>query len=202
MSIPKEGIGLFSGSFDPVHNGHMAIARSFLKSDYLSELWILLTPDPPHKSDVQLTDYDLRLEMLQVVFKDMENVHLSSIENQLPNPSYTVRTLRYFYNQFIGRRFYLCLGEDSVIDFNKWQNWKEILGYCDLLAAHRPNTEEIELDEEIAKQTHFVSHEPVDISSTEIRQRVSEGKSITHFVPYEVEKIIHDKSLYKGAKTK
>jgi nicotinate-nucleotide adenylyltransferase len=202
MSIPPKGIGLFSGSFDPVHNGHLAVARSFLKSGYLTELWILLTPDPPHKSDVKLTDYDLRLDMLQAAFKDMENVHLSSIENKLPNPSYTVRTLRYFYNQYVGRQFYLCLGEDSVMNFNKWQNWREILSYCDLLAARRPNTGVIDLEEEIAQQTHFISHEPVDISSTEIRQRVAEGKSITHFVPYEVEKIINDKNLYQDVKTK
>ena len=197
MKGRPKGIGLFSGSFDPVHNGHVAIAKSFLKSGYLSELWILLTPDPPHKSEKKLTDYDIRLSMLKAAFKSMDKIHLSSIENKLPNPSYTVRTLRYFYNQYIGRQFYLCLGEDSVKNFSKWQNWKEILSYCDLLAARRPSIENIELDEEIAKQTHFVPHEPIDISSTEIRQRVAEGKSITHFVPYTVEKIIHDENLYQ-----
>jgi len=194
----EKGIGLLGGTFDPVHNGHLAIAQSFLESGYLSELWLLLTPNPPHKTDQKLSDYDLRLEMLKAAFQDVEGVMVSDIEQQLPKPSYTIQTLRHLADKYPTEKFYLCIGEDSLREFKQWKNWKSILDYCELLVARRPESNALELDPVISQQTHFVDHDAVDISSTRIRRSVAKGKDVSPLVPSEVDHLIQHFNLYKN----
>lgn len=192
------GIGLLGGSFDPVHIGHLAIAQSFLESGFLSELWLLLTPDPPHKPEQPLTDYDQRLEMLKTAFQEFEQVTVSDVERHLPQPSYTIQTLKYLSEKYPDEKFYLCIGEDSLHEFKQWKDWASILDYCELLVARRPNHSNTELDSTIAQKTHFVSHHPVDISSTSIRHAVSEGHDISDLVPPEIDHLIEQFNLYKN----
>lgn len=197
MNIKNPGVGLLGGTFDPVHNGHVSIAKSFLNSDYLKELWILLTPDPPHKSNRPAADFDIRLDMLEATFCEYDDIEVSDIENRLPRPSYTVQTLSHLSKEYPNKNFYLCMGEDSLASFKQWHKWREILSYCNLLVAERPNTDHENMDEKIEGSVFFVSHDPVDISSTEIRKLVSEGKDISRFVPDAVEEIIRKKKLYQ-----
>lgn len=199
MKDSRQGVGLLGGSFDPVHNGHRAIAESFLKSEFISELWILLTPDPPHKPDRTFSAYDLRFQMLQAAFRGMAKVRIKKIEKELPKPSYTLQTLQFLTKECPDKIFYLCIGEDSLRDFKSWYRWRDILSYCDLLVARRPVDDQLKspLDEEISPKIHYVSHRPIDISSTEIREAVAKGKSVGEWVPAEVEKIIEEHNLYK-----
>lgn len=197
MNVSKQAVGLLGGSFDPVHNGHLSIARSFVESSYLSELWLLLTPESPQKEEQDFTDYGLRLKMLSLVFKDQENITVSDVEKQLPPPYYTVQTLRYLTRKHKDKKFYLCMGEDSLLNFQKWHRWKSILEYCDLLVARRPSFQSRTLDTEICKKTHYVVHEPVDVSSTEIRDKAGNGFDIADLVPAPVAEIIDEFKLYR-----
>lgn len=198
MANSRHSIGLLGGSFDPVHNGHLSIVRSFLESEFISKLWILLTPDPPHKTDRTLSDYEHRFKMLKAAFRHFDAVKITDIENKLPRPSYTIQTLQYLVEKYPDQKFYLCMGEDSLRDFKQWKNWKDILNTTELLVARRPSNRTIDLDSEIVDKTHFIDHEPVNISSTEIRDRVAKGKDITALVPGKVHSIITKANLYQN----
>lgn len=197
MEHRKPGIGLLGGTYDPVHNGHISIAESFIGSDFLKELWILLTPDPPHKQHRPAAGFDERYRMLEAAFRNMPGVTVSDIEYRLPKPSYTVQTLSYLTEKYPYEQFYLCMGGDSLAGFTTWYKWREILRYCKLLVAERPNGHE-EVDTIIEHKADFVPHEPVEISSTEIRERIAEGKSVSEYIPEEVEQIIKENKLYTG----
>lgn len=199
MRASKQSVGLLGGSFDPVHNGHLSIARSFVESPYISELWLLLTPESPHKTEREPTDYNLRFEMLSRAFRDDENIIVSEVEKRLSPPYYTVQTLEHVTAQHPDKNFYLCMGEDSLVHFHTWHKWRDILDCCELLVARRPSSFQAEtLDHEISSKTHYVAHEPVDISSTEIREKVQKGANITNLVPPPVADIITRHKLYRN----
>lgn len=197
MADSKQAIGLLGGSFDPVHNGHVAIARSFIESHYISKLWILLTPYPPHKIDQPLSDYEDRFKMLQAAFQPFEHIEIQDIEKRLPRPSFTVQTLEYLIEQYPDKAFYLCMGEDSLRDFEEWKSWEKILELCDLLVAQRNTDKTTKLHSAIAENSHFVEHQPIDISSTKVRDRVTQGKNISSLVPDQVQQIIEKENLYR-----
>ncbi|WP_421774637.1 nicotinate (nicotinamide) nucleotide adenylyltransferase [Gracilimonas sp.] len=189
-------IGLFGGTFDPVHNGHISIARSFLQSDLIDELWILLTPHPPHKSGEFQTAYELRFKMLKKVFSGEKKVFIKTIENELPKPSYSVQTIRYLKEHHSDNTYFYCMGEDSLVQFHTWKYYEEILEECKLLVAQRPGESHEEVAENILKRAHFIDHTPLDVSSSEIRENVANGVSIIDQVPKEVIKVIEKEQLY------
>ena len=197
MSAKKKSIGILGGSFDPVHHGHRSIAQSFLGSEYISELWILLTPESPHKSRQKAAPYSLRLQMLNEAFEGFEGIKISDLEQQLHPPYYTVQTLEYLADQYDDRSFFLCMGEDSLINFHKWHRWQDLLDLCKLLVAARPDYGPNQLAEEVAQQAYYIDHKPMDISSTQIRKRVREGKDISNLVSAQVAQLISQNSLYK-----
>jgi nicotinate-nucleotide adenylyltransferase len=190
-------IGLFGGTFDPVHNGHLSIAQSFLKSEYIGELWVLLTPYPPHKQSQRQTSYNTRLKMLKTGFQSMEYVSIETIENKLPKPSYTVQTVRYLKNKFPDAEFHYCMGEDSLAQFHTWKFYEDILAECKLLVAQRPGESHQKVEPQILARTHFVEHQPLDISSSRIREEIKRGRGVSESIPKEVLKIIEKEQLYK-----
>ncbi|MDR9419041.1 nicotinate (nicotinamide) nucleotide adenylyltransferase [Gracilimonas sp.] len=190
-------VGLFGGTFDPVHNGHTEIAKAFLTSGLIDELWVLLTPYPPHKQKNIAASYDLRLKMLKEAFAGMKKLTISTIENELPKPSFSVQTIRYLKEINPNREFYYCMGEDSLSKFHTWKYYDQILKECDLMVARRPGVTHIGVEKKILQSTHFVDHDPLDISSSQIRECVSNGISIDDLVPENVKHIIEKESLYK-----
>lgn len=198
MSVQQKRIGLFGGSFDPVHNGHVAIAKSFLKSDILDELWVLLSPDPPHKTGQTQASFQSRLKMLHTAFKEFDDVKISDLEMQLPQPSYTIQTLEFLKEQYPNSIFYLCIGEDSLRDFKEWKDWRKILKHTDLLVAKRPATNIKEVDNILRNHVHFVDHEPIEVSSTMIRDAVASGDDISELIPSSIKTIIDNEKLYRG----
>lgn len=198
MEGQTEAVGLLGGSFDPVHNGHTAIAQSFLNSGYISSLCVLVAPKPPHKKDNSLTSYPKRMEMLRRVFSDWDDVCLSDLEQNLPTPSYTVQTLEYLANEYPDTMFYWCVGGDSAQNFTSWHRWQDILDYCELLVAQRPTTESLALDPQVAQKAHIVDHEPLDISSTKVRNEVAKGNDISSLVTPAVLDFIKSENLYKN----
>lgn len=188
-------IGLFGGTFDPVHKGHLSIIRSFLNSGYIDFLIVMLTPDPPHKDTQDLTGYAHRLNMLQAVLKEIPNLSVSTVEKDLPAPSYTLNTVRFFSEKYPGHKLYLCLGEDSLQDFRTWHKWQDILDICFLLVAKRPDSS-AEVPENLRPYTKFVEHEPVDISSSEARKKIMAGMNVSDILPEEVITYIQKHNLY------
>jgi nicotinate-nucleotide adenylyltransferase len=136
--------------------------------------------------------------MLQAAFETIGEVTVSDLEDQLPRPSYTVRTLQYLTNTYPQIDFMLCLGEDSARDFKTWKDWRQIIGYANLLVARRPSEKSFNIEPELAGNIFFADHQPVDISSTEVRKKVAVGEDISALVPKEVSRIIKEENLYKA----
>ncbi len=197
MADRNRAVGILGGTFDPVHNGHISIAKSFLNSPYIDRLWVLLSPASPHKNDQNFTAYNLRFKMLKAAFEFFNNIEISDLEYSLPRPSYTIQTLRYLNKSQPNRSFYLCLGMDSFHGFNRWYKYKEMLTYCELLVARRPNSGNTPMQNELLDSAHFVKHRPVDISSTEIRAKINLGESIEEYVPERVLDIIKSQNIYR-----
>lgn len=167
----KKRVGIFGGTFDPVHSGHVQAVHSFLLSGLIDEIWVLLSPDPPHKKrENNVPSYEHRLNMLQIAFRDIENVTISTLERELPTPSYTLRTLLHLKEAYPEILFFLCVGEDSVASFHTWHKYREILNECTLLAVKRPGADRKNAKEEVLEKTIFVDHQPIKISSTGIRK--------------------------------
>ncbi len=197
MTISGQAIGVLGGTFDPVHNGHIAIANSFLSSGYINSLLILLTPTPPHKKGHQLTNYNERLRMLLAAFNSVEQTKVSDLEYTLTEPSYTYQTLRYLKKSNPAASFYLCVGEDSYNDFKKWYKWKGILTMSELLVAARGGIKRNDENKDLRDSTHFIEHKPISVSSTEIRERLKNGKPVKKFLPESVLEIIKKEDLYQ-----
>ena len=190
-------VGILGGTFDPVHTGHVQIAESFLKSGVIDRLMVLPAPSPPHKQNQERRSFQDRFNMLQIAFQDVERVEVSDIEQKLPKPSYTIRTIDYLQNSFPDQNWYLCFGGDTLATFHKWYQYQEILKRVTLLVAERPGYDSSSIDPKILKKTIFVDHQPVDISSTEIRDTVQiDGKNLQ--VPSGVWAYIREKGLYGG----
>lgn len=189
-------IGLFGGTFDPVHNGHTSLARSFLASKKIDELWILLTPFPPHKQGNEHTLYQQRLDMLDLAFGSYEQVSILTIENELPKPSFTYRTIEFLKREKPEYEYLYCLGEDSLASFNSWKYPERILDQVSLLVAQRPGTDHSHVENTILNKAFFVQHEPLAISSSVVKERLMADESISGLVDPKVETYIRSNRLY------
>lgn len=189
-------IGLFGGTFNPVHNGHIEIAKSFLNSGYIDELWILLTPNPPHKVNQEFASFELRYLMLKEAVKDLQ-IKILKIENELPKPSYTYQSVAYLKEKYPNYTFFYCIGEDSLNNFHTWKEYAKILAKTELLVAKRTNKITNQHRKVILDKTIFIEHNKIDVSSSEIRNRITNNKSVTHLVPQNVLNIIKQNNLYK-----
>jgi len=186
-------IGLFGGSFDPVHNGHIEAVNSFLHSRVIDEIWILLTPDPPHKTDQQKTEFEHRYNMLKLAFQESDQIKVSDVENDLPKPSYTLQTILHLKKTYPEWTFFLCIGEDSLESLHNWYKYDEIVEECTLMVVDRPGSDHSGVDSEILEKTIFVDHQPMDVSSTEIRKL---SVSSIDDVPENVQTYIQKNNLY------
>ncbi len=184
-------IGILGGTFDPVHYGHIEIVESFLRSNLLDEIHILVAPDPPHKLSRTITPFRHRFEMARIAFSDYLDAIVSDLEDRLPKPSYTVQTIEYIMQQYPDDIFYLCMGEDNIQIFDDWHKSREILDLVTLIVAERPGFDSTGVSPEILERTIFVDHEPVDMSSSDFRNL--ERKEM---IPEKVLEYIHTHQLY------
>ena len=187
-------IGIMSGSFNPVHNGHIGIAHSFLESKYIDELWVLLTPESPHKKNENLASYAHRLQMLNAVFSETPGIRVSDFEKSLSTPSYTFNTIVELKKAFPEKDFFLCLGADSFKNFKTWFKWEEIIDLVSILIASRPGYSAF--DNELRDKVFFVEHEEIKISSTKVREKIYNEDDVTELVPKHVLSYIHEHNLY------
>lgn len=183
---------LFGGTFNPLHNGHLAIAQSVLEQGLADEVWILITPCNPWKKDQALLDDRLRYNMVAQAVKDMDGVHASDYEFKLDKPSYTANTLRHISADYPDREFILAIGADNWVKFHNWREADFILKNYPIIVYPRQGYP----IENVSGNVTLLDCPLMDISSTQIRQMVQDGTPINEFVPASVARTILEKKLY------
>jgi nicotinate-nucleotide adenylyltransferase len=187
--------GLYFGSFNPIHIGHLAIANYMLEFGGLHEVWFVVSPQNPlkHKESL-LSDYQ-RLELVNLALRDFSRFRASNIEFGLPQPSYTVDTLAYLDEKFPNREFALIIGEDNLSSFQKWKNHEWILENRKLLVYPRPNCPRSPFHNH--RNVKLIDAPMLEISSSFIRQSIKEGKDIRFFLPEKTWEFISEMHFYK-----
>lgn len=189
-------IGIFGGSFDPIHIGHAIIAQHIISSGAVDRLWFMVSPVNPLKVGKErlVTDTD-RLRMVEMVSRPMEGVETSAFEFTMPRPSYTIDTLNALQAKFPDDEFYLLTGGDNWQIFSKWRNSDEILAKYHLLIYPRLGYDVV-IPDELKDRVTLVDAPIIEISSTEVRERLANGQSVRYYVPDEVLAYIERKNLY------
>jgi len=194
--LEKESkIGLFFGTFNPIHMGHMIVANVMLESTDINRVWFVVSPQNPFKKKSNLLHEFERMEMVRAAVYENYRMDVSDIEMKLPKPSYTIDTLIYLSEKFPDKNFVLIIGEDNLHSFHKWKNSDKILENFNLYVYPRPSSLPSAMLEN-GKVT-LIDAPKVDISATFIRNFVKEGKSIQYLVPHPVADMIADKKFYQ-----
>jgi nicotinate-nucleotide adenylyltransferase len=187
-------IGLYFGSFNPIHIGHLIIANIVLESADLHEIWFVVSPQNPFKSASSLLHEFDRYEMVRLAIHDNYKFRASDIEFHLPRPGYTIDTLSYLQERHPADTFCLIIGEDNLEQFKRWKNYESILEYFKLLVYQRPHSQPSEL--KAHPKVHMIEAPLLDISASFIRNAIKSGRSIKYLVPEVVENYIRDKKFY------
>lgn len=187
-------VGLFFGSFNPIHIGHLIIANTMAMNADLDELWMVVSPQNPFKKNAGLLHEFDRYEMVSLAIQDNVKLKVSDIEFHLPKPSYTIDTLTHLSEKFPQHKFVLIIGEDNLGPFTKWKNYDKILEYYELYVYPRPGAEKSDL----ANHPHvkFIPAPLLDISATFIRNAIKEKRSIRYLVTETVENYIYKNQFY------
>ena len=189
-------IGIFGGSFNPIHTGHAIIAQHIIGSGLVDQLWMMVSPVNPLKAGNarQVADTD-RLRMVEMVTRHIKGVEPSAFEFSMPRPSYTIDTLNALQEKFPDDEFYLVTGADNWQIFDKWRNSEEILAKYHLLVYPRLGYE-VNIPERLKDRVTLVDAPIIELSSTQIRERLANGQSVRYYVPDEVLGYIERNNLY------
>ncbi|MBN2071352.1 MAG: nicotinate (nicotinamide) nucleotide adenylyltransferase [Candidatus Krumholzibacteriota bacterium] len=193
----RERIGLFGGSFDPVHTGHLILAEMAAEAASLDRVLFIPTSNPPHKSAGRMSSFSDRKIMVELAIAGNERFFISDLEDR-GDISYTFESILHFREKGFGRdQIHLIIGADSLNDITRWRNPEEILSNATIIAMQRPgHTVNSPLPSEAA--IIFLTGASNSISSSGIRKRVAERKSIRYLVPESVARYIEERSLYIG----
>ncbi len=189
-------IGLFFGSFNPIHTGHLIIANYFAENTDLDQVWFIVSPQNPFKEKTSLLDEKHRLYMVNLAIEDNYKLQASNIEFHLPQPSYTINTLAYLKEKYPGHRFVLIVGSDNLPSFNKWKNYMQILENYSVYVYKRE--EHVIVPPELQGDIQLFDLPLLEISSTYIRKCIKEGKSVRYLVPEKVWEYLNDMSFYRS----
>jgi nicotinate-nucleotide adenylyltransferase len=188
-------IGLFFGTFNPVHNGHMVIAGFFPEFTDLSQVWMVVTPHNPHKPAGSLLQDHHRFEMVRIAIGDYRKLKPSKVEFALPKPSYTINTLAHLHEQHPEHEFVLIMGSDNLETFTKWKNWETIIEHHEIYVYPRPGHDGGEL--KTHNQVKIVDAPLMQLSSTFIRNSIIEKKDVRFMLPDPVYQYIDEMNFYK-----
>ncbi len=186
--------GLFFGSFNPVHVGHLAIANYMLSFTELDEVWFVLSPQSPHKRKKGLLDPWLRLEMLHLAVNDYPGFRVTDIELFLPQPSYTVVTLEHLREKHPCHSFSLIMGSDNLVSIVKWFNYRVIVDNYPIYVYPRPGYEAVSTP--MGAKVVYTTAPLMEISSSFIRKGIKEGKELKFFLPEKVYEYIVREQIY------
>ena len=193
----KRKIGLYFGSFNPVHIGHLILANHLVEHSDLDEIWFVVTPQNPFKEKKTLLDNANRLEMVSLCLKEYEKLRLCDIEFYLPQPNYTIDTLIYMEEKYPQYTFALIMGEDNLKSFTKWKNYETILKSYFIYVY--PRISEGEVSELLKGNEHiiYVKTPIIEISATTIREDIALDKNVKPLLPTEVWNYIDKWGFYK-----
>ncbi len=194
MPATKE-IGLFFGSFNPIHHGHLVIANYFLSFAPLHEIWFVVSPQNPLKNKKILADEYHRLEMVNLAIGDFPPFKASDIEFSMPKPSYTIDTLVRLSEKYPNYNFSLMMGSDNLVSFHKWKNFEIIQRDYKLLVY--PRKDSLLNPFENQGNIKIINAPQMEISSTFIREAIKTKKDVRFFLPEKVFQYIQDCNLYK-----
>ncbi|MDD4847097.1 MAG: nicotinate (nicotinamide) nucleotide adenylyltransferase [Petrimonas sp.] len=192
----KKQVGIFSGSFNPIHIGHLILANYMLEFTYLDEVWFLVTPHNPLKEAESLLGDNIRLEMTRLAVKDFDRLLVSDIEFDMPKPSYTIETLTKLKAENPGLEFTLLIGSDNWVKFPRWKDNERLAKEFKILVYPRLG-EDVLINGLHTENVRLVDAPVVEISSTFIRESIRAGKDVRAFLPNRVYDYILSSKLYK-----
>ncbi len=197
MSNPKR-IGVFGGTFDPIHNAHLDLAHAAMEQGHLDLVLFVVSATPPHKRGEVSVDAKARYRMVEAALRDEPEMYASNIEIERGGPSYTAETLEALANTHAGARLFLILGMDAVRDLPQWHRPERILQLATVLAAKRPEAEG-KLPLLLEGHCELLNFEERPISSTAIRARIAAGESVEDLLPPTVWALIEENGWYGHA---
>jgi len=186
-------IGIYSGSFNPIHFGHIELANYLINSKLVDEVWLLVSPQNPLKKREELAEDRLRLQMAKIAFAKYKKIKVSDVEFHLPKPSYTIDTLNFLQKKYPQNQFFLLIGADIVAEFDKWKNYNEILEKFTVLCYPRENFPQKSAQ---FPQIKFIDAPLINISSTQIRNCLTNNILCSDLLPKNVLKFIQENGVY------
>lgn len=191
-------VGIFGGTFDPVHIGHLIVAESVREEAGLDEIWFMPAGQPPHKDEGGVTDAGVRLAMLQAAIADCPHFRICGLELERGGPSYTVDSARALSARHPDYRFYWIFGGDMVAHLPRFDRVEQLVAEIGLLGVARPGYEEAirSLPASLAGAVTMVPVPPIALSSTEVRERIRTGRSVRYLLPDAVINLIKERGLY------
>ena len=193
----QKNIGLYFGTFNPIHIGHLIIANHMVEYSDLDELWMVVTPHNPFKKKTSLLDNYHRLEMVFKATETFDKIRPSDIEFSLPQPNYTVYTLATLTEKYPETNFSLIMGEDNLKSLHRWKNYETILEHHDIYVYPRISEGYVDTEFDKHPKIHKVEAPIIEISSTMIRRGIKEGKNIRPLLSMSVWQYIDEMNFYK-----
>ncbi|MFY0604561.1 MAG: nicotinate-nucleotide adenylyltransferase [Flavobacteriaceae bacterium] len=190
-------VGLYFGTFNPIHVGHLIIANHLLEYSDLDEIWMVVTPHNPHKKKSSLLDNHHRLELVYLATEDYDTIKPSDIEFKMPQPNYTIKTLAHISEKHPNKDFCLIMGEDNLKSFHKWKNYEAILEDYHLYIYPRISQGIVATKFDNHPKIHRVDAPIVEISSTHIRKGIQAKKNVQPMLHKEVWKYIDEMNFYR-----
>ena len=192
-----KSIGVFGGTFDPIHNTHLKIARTALEAAGLDLVLFVVAARPPHKEGDTYATAEQRLAMVRAAVEREPKLEASDLELKRSGPSYTKETLIELDTAFPNARFWLIMGLDSLVDFPNWREPENIVSQAKLLVVPRPGADK-QLPSMLEGHYEMLPSSESELSSTEVRGRISSGKDVHELVPRGVAELIREEGIYRG----
>ena len=190
-------IGLYFGTFNPIHIGHLIIANHMAENSDLDQIWMVVTPHNPHKQKSTLLDDHHRLEMVHLATSDFSKIKPSDVEFKLPQPNYTVNTLAHLQEKYPNYEFALIMGEDNLNSLHKWKNYEVILENHHIYVYPRFNSGEIDTQFINHGKIHRVGAPVIELSSTFIRENIKNNKNVIPMLSEKVWQYVEHNNFYK-----
>ena len=200
-------IGIFGGTFDPIHYGHLILAEQCREQGRLDEVWFVPAPRPPQKSEREITRFDQRVDMLALATAGHAAFRIDELEKERTGPSYTADTLAVLHERHPAHEFFLLVGSDTLAEMSHWYKPRQVIELASLLVMRRPNNVVLSV-EDLRARLQLPESEPlrlevvetplIDISSRDLRRRAAAGRSLRYFLPRAVEMYILDRKLYRA----
>ena len=187
-------IGLYFGSFNPIHIGHLIIANHVLNETELEKIWLIVSPQNPLKDSKSLLNEFDRLHMVRLAVQDDNRIKCSDIEFNLSRPSYTANTLAFLSEKYPEHKFSIIMGSDSHQNLQKWKNYEHIISNYSIYVYQRKS---FEINKAFSNAPIILDAPLIEISASQIRQNIKEGKSIRYLVPEIIREEIESRKFYK-----